>query len=109
VAVGGGSWWLGAAGVSKDGVCLARADSDNGWLFSGEGNGFFSVWICISLTFNSVSLQWANVIWTFRWLLARLGFLSLVGLCFIVLRGSNVCSCNVSLLYLIAVLSQVLS
>jgi hypothetical protein len=30
VAVGGGSWWLGAAGVSGDGACLARVDSGNG-------------------------------------------------------------------------------
>jgi len=33
VAVGGGPWWLGAAGVSGYGACLARADSGNDWLF----------------------------------------------------------------------------
>jgi hypothetical protein len=70
---------------------------------------FFSVWICIVLSFYSVSLQCADIIWTFWWLLTRPGFLFLVGLCFIVLRGPNVCSCNVSLLHLIAALSQILS
>jgi hypothetical protein len=66
VAVGGGSWWLGAAGVSGDGACLARPDSGNGLLFSSEGSGFFSIWICIFLSFHSVSLQWADIIWAFR-------------------------------------------
>jgi hypothetical protein len=97
-------------GVSRYGLCLARADSGDGLLFSDESNGcLFSVWICIFLSFHSISLQWVDIIWAFRWLLAKPYLLSLVGLCFIVLRGPYVCSCNVSLLYLKAALSQVLS
>jgi hypothetical protein len=60
-------------------------------------------------SFHNVSLQWADIIWVFWWLLARPCLLLLVELCFIVLRSQNVCSCNVSMLYLIAALSQVLS
>jgi len=73
-----------------------------------RGQWLFFCLDCIFLYFHSVSLQWADIIWIFRWLYARPCLLSLVGLCFIVLRGSNVC-CNVSLLYLIAALSRFFS
>jgi len=83
---GGGPWWLGVAGVSGYGACVARADSGSDWPIPAMAVEFF-VWIVYSLSFHSVSLQWANIVWTFRWLYARPGLLSLVGLCFIVLRG----------------------
>jgi hypothetical protein len=41
VAIGGGPWWLGAAGVSGYGACLARVDSDNDWLFLARVVDFF--------------------------------------------------------------------
>lgn len=38
-----GGWML--LGVSGDGVCVVRADSDDGWSFSGDGSG------CLLLVF----------------------------------------------------------
>jgi hypothetical protein len=64
---GGGPWWLGVAGVSGYGACVARADSGSDWPFPAMAVEFF-VWIVYSLSFHSVSLQWANIVWAFRWL-----------------------------------------
>jgi hypothetical protein len=106
----GSWWWLGVAeGLRRWHVpCTCRLRR---WpaLFRWGQWMSFSVWICIFLSFHSVSLQWTDIIWAFKWLLAKPGLLSLIGLCFIVLRCQNVCSCNVSMLYLIAALNQVLS
>jgi hypothetical protein len=65
-------------------------------LFSARAvNGFSSLDLYIMVSSQGISLQWVDIIWAFRWLLAKRGLLSLVGLCFIILRGLIVCSCNV--------------
>jgi hypothetical protein len=53
--------------------------------FSGDSSCCFSVLSLYIISFHNVSLQLADFVWTFRWLLVRLGLLALGGLCFIVL------------------------
>jgi len=48
VVVGGGPWWLGAAGVSGYGACFAHADSGNDWLFPARAVDVFLFWIVYS-------------------------------------------------------------
>jgi hypothetical protein len=102
VAIGVGLWWLGAAGGLGRWHMPTQAMAGS---FPARAVNVFFLFGFVYSSFHSVSLLLADIIWVFGWLLARPCLLLLAGLCFIVLRSQNVCSCNVSLLYLIAALS----